>query len=85
MFPAEGGPEILKLKSSWHRSKFFFLAVSRSHWKGRKGGAGPGGGLAQGLGIGLFAFGGAYWPLATAHSDPLWVRTCFGRVSGAPG
>ena len=26
-----------------------------------------GGGLAQGLGIGLSAFGGAYWPLATAH------------------
>ena len=34
-----------------------------------------GGGGAQGLGIGLFAFGGAYWPLATAHSDPLWIRT----------
>ena len=33
------------------------------------------GGLAQGLGIRLFAFGGAYWPLATAHSDPLWART----------
>uniref|UniRef100_A0A7S4FVX1 Uncharacterized protein n=1 Tax=Eutreptiella gymnastica TaxID=73025 RepID=A0A7S4FVX1_9EUGL len=33
----------------------------------------------------LCAFGGAYWPLATAHSDPLWVRTCFGRVNGAPG
>ena len=47
---------------------------------------GPGGrGLAQGLGIRLFAFGGAYWPLATAHSDPLWVRTCFGPVNGAPG
>ena len=44
-----------------------------------------GGGLAQGLGIRLFAFGGAYWPLATAHSDPLWVRTCFGCVNGAPG
>ena len=26
-----------------------------------------GGGLAQGLGIRLFAVGGAYWPLATAH------------------
>ena len=37
-----------------------------------------GGGLAQGLGIRLFAFGGAYWPLATAHSDPLWARTCRG-------
>ena len=35
--------------------------------------------------LGLFAFGGAYWPLATARSDPLWVRTCFGCVNGAPG
>ena len=42
-----------------------------------------GGGLAQGLGMRLFAFGGAYWPLATAHSDPLWARTCFGCVNGA--
>ena len=32
-----------------------------------------GGGLAQGLGIRLFAFGGACWPCTTAHSDPLWV------------
>ena len=39
---------------------------------------GRGRGLAQGLGIRLFAFGGAYWPLSTAHSDPLWARTCFG-------
>ena len=39
-------------------------------------------GLAQGLGIRLFAFGGAYWPLAPAHSDPPWVRTCFGCVGG---
>ena len=29
--------------------------------------------MAQGLAIRLFAFGGAYWPLATAHSDPLWA------------
>ena len=43
------------------------------------------GGLAQGLGICSFAFGGAYWPLATAYSDPLWVRTFFGCVNGAPG
>ena len=47
------------------------------------GGGGAGGGriqgpgpadppwLAQGLSIRLFACGGAYWPLATAHSDPL--------------
>ena len=66
-------------------------------WRGRERGTrgeGPGrldqwrfeggGGLAQGLGIRLFAFGGAYWPLATAHSDPLWVRKCFGCVNGAP-
>ena len=46
---------------------------------------GQGGGWAQGLGIRLFAFGGAYWPLTTAHSDPLWARMCFGCVSGAPG
>ena len=46
---------------------------------------GGGGGLAQGLGIKLFAFGAAYWPLATAHPDPLRVRTCFGCVNGAPG
>ena len=44
-----------------------------------------GGGVAQGLGISLFAFGGAYWPLTNAHSDPLWARTCFGCVNGAPG
>ena len=43
------------------------------------------GGLAQGLGIRLCAFGGADWPLATAHSDPLWARTCFGCVNRAPG
>ena len=46
---------------------------------------GAGGGLAQGLGIYLFAFGGAYWPLTTAHSDPPWAQTCFGCVNGAPG
>ena len=33
-----------------------------------------GGGVAQGLGMRLFAFGGAYWPPATAHSDPLCPR-----------
>ena len=33
----------------------------------------------------IVAFGGAYWPLAIAHSDPLGVRTCFGCVNGAPG
>ena len=48
-------------------------------------GQGGGGGLAQSLSIRLFAFGGAYWPLATVHSDPLCVQTCFGCVNGAPG
>ena len=52
------------------------LVVSTEMW---------GGGLAPGLGICLFAFGSAYWPLATAHSDPLWVRTCFGCVNGDVG
>ena len=42
-------------------------------------------GRGGGVGTRLFAFGGAYWPFATAHSDPLWVRTCFGCVIGAPG
>ena len=44
-----------------------------------------GGGWHKASVLGLFAFGGAYWPLATAHSDPLWARTCFGCVNGAPG
>ena len=38
MVPAEGGPNILKLKSSWHRSRRSkILAVSLKHWKGRGG------------------------------------------------
>ena len=40
--PAEGRPKILKLKSSWHRSKI--LAVSLKHWKGRRRGGGSRGG-----------------------------------------
>ena len=47
----------------------------RSHALSRPEGRGEGG-LAQGLGIRLFAFGSAYWPLATAHSHPLWAQTC---------
>ena len=41
-----------------------------------------GGGVAQGLGIRLFAFGGAYWPLATARgggvreAEGVCVRVC---------
>ena len=54
-----------------------------SLWSGRGGGVL--GGLVRGHGVGLLAFGGAYWPLTTAHSDPLWARTCFGCVNGAPG
>ena len=37
MVPTEGGPENFILQSSWHRSKI--LAVSRKHWKGRRGGS----------------------------------------------
>ena len=44
-------------------------------WCGESTARGGGGGLEQGLVIRLF--GGAYWPLATAHSDPLWVPTWF--------
>ena len=45
MVPAEGGPNILKLKSSWHRRRpSKILAVSLQHWKGERGG-GPGGGV----------------------------------------
>ena len=48
MVPAEGKRKILKLKSSWHRSKI--LAVSLKHWKGRRGGGGlrVGGGGSRG-------------------------------------
>ena len=64
------------------KARWWGVAAGNSHeHRGRTGG----GGLAQSLGTGLFAFGGAYWPLATAHSDPLWVRTCFGCVNRAPG
>ena len=45
------------------------LGVAKRH-------PGGGGGVTQGLGISLFAFGGAHWPLATAHCDPRWARTC---------
>ena len=52
MAPAEGGPKILRLKSSWHRRRRSkILAVSLKHWKGSKGGEergvqrGGGGGL----------------------------------------
>ena len=39
MVPAEGGPKFLELKSSWHRMRRSkFLAVSLTHWKGRRGG-----------------------------------------------
>ena len=39
MAPAEGGPKILKVQSSWHRRRRSkTLAVSLKHWKGRRGG-----------------------------------------------
>ena len=45
MVPAEGGPKILKLQSSWHRRhRSKILAVSLKHWKGRGGVQGGGGG-----------------------------------------
>ena len=41
--PAEGGPNILKPQSSWHRRRRSkILAVSLKHWKGRRGGGGAG-------------------------------------------
>ena len=36
-------------------------------------------GPAVGLGV------GGCWHPPTAHPDPLWARTCFGRVNRAPG
>ena len=47
MVPAEGGPNFLKRKSSWHRRcRSKILAVSLKHWKGRREGGeeGIGGG-----------------------------------------
>ena len=43
MVPAEGGPKVLKPKSSWHRRRGSkILAVSLKHWKGRRRGWGEG-------------------------------------------
>ena len=55
---------------SLRSKKDFFSSGANPHppkmfYPKRGGGEG---GLAQGLGITLFAFGSAYWPLATAHS-----------------
>ena len=38
-------------------------------------GAGGGGGVAQGLGVTLFAFGGAYWPPLSKLDALLWPPT----------
>ena len=80
---AGGAPKVCVHKTARQHSfccEFrFFPPMVTLVWRG------PGGGVAQGLSIRLFAFGGAHWPPATAHSDPLWVRTCFGGVNGAPG
>ena len=60
-----GGPKSEK----WPRSDFpngkIRFPPRKSLWSG-------GGGLARGHGVGLLAFGGAYWPLTTAHPDPLF-------------
>ena len=84
-----GGSECLGGESAYRaQTRRPPRAPFRDRHLGRGGGGlggAMGGGLAQGLGIYLFAFGGAYWPLATAHSEPLWARTCFGCVNGAPG
>ena len=79
---ASGDPTIVFQKWPDQIFPMVNFIFSRGGHFGLEGG---GGGLAQGLGITLFAFGGAYWPLATAQSDPLWARTCFGCVTGAPG
>ena len=75
-------PRLEKTRKTTHRrGPVLGLAGAREG-----GGSGGGGGRwARGLGVTLFAFAGACWPLATAHSDPLWARTCFGCVNGAPG
>ena len=49
--------------------------------RARRGGGG--GGLAQGLSISLFAFGGTFWLFATAQFDPLWAPMRFGCNNGA--
>ena len=42
MVPAEGGPKVLKLKSSWHRRRRSkILAASLKHWKRRSRGGYP--------------------------------------------
>ena len=83
-FTKRRGGETMHIRAS---KMFCKGALSEQEAGGRGGGATGawGGGGGQGLGSRWFAFGGAYWPLATAHSDPLWVRTCFGCVNGAPG
>ena len=77
-----GGSETRKLVyQQWPALIFSSVNFSCSHyemWVCR-------GSLARGHGVRLFAFGGACWPLATAHPDPLWVRTCCGCINGAPG
>ena len=87
----EGGGGGLEPKiPKWPSSIFPFVHhCTFSHheiWVQKRGeGVHGGGGLAQDLGIRLFALGGTYWPLATTHSDPLWVRTCFGCDKGPGG
>ena len=78
MVPAEDRPKLLKLKSSWHRRRRSkLLAVNLKYWKAKYWEGGGGGTRPRYLIVCL-------WRrlLATAHSDPLWARTCFGCVWG---
>ena len=80
MTPAEGGPQILKLKSSWHRrrrSKIF--AVSLKHYKRRR----EGGKGSKGRGVG--GGQGRYPPPRTVYGrsntslpgpQPATIRSC---------
>ena len=80
----DGGPRARCAKGvrqDFHNGAATLFLLLATHKRSQSITARPwwgGGGLAQGHGVSLFAFGGAYWPLALAHSDPLWVRTCFG-------
>ena len=79
-FPGVGAPLCHAMREEWYLPNPFKTPNVVTPPPPPRGGV-----LAQGLGIRLIAVGGAYWPLATAQSDPLWPRTCFGCVNGAPG
>ena len=62
-----------RLEGGWSALRRERPPVKAHAWGAWGVGRGGGGG---GHSVGLFAFGGAYWPLTLAHSDPLWLRTC---------